>query len=771
MDAINDLQTLQAEVDALREALGSEFQGIDIDIDLSDLPLPSSTTTTTDHVAGPSTSAAAAPPSQPEQQPLQQQSKQPLATHPLQQPPATRADKITAIKHALHANQALQQRLNAISSSINSAQDRLQNIRERGQTALTKQPLVLRNINGNIGVGGGTMMAIDTDTVSNRGGMMPFSPSSMQIKRYGFWNTYFQHRYQQQRFQDLLEEQRKEREGGDRYQQQQQQLIRYQQQHPPPPPPPPNPHHTIIKSMLQVLPMTFKRGPWSEEEKKKLRQSVLVSVQEFKLNQALDSFKAALHTTNNSDSDSDSDNGRRKKRNTKQHQKTHMDPIQYETTIKAPIEALTEHSPEVEQVAAEFSDTDWEMVAVRAGLNVNVRPPQDCKIQWMNVLRPSVRSSSEEYTGGEDVALFRAVQEYNNNNNNSMIHSDNEDGTGIATDIATATTNNNNKNKWQWIADKVGTGRTALSCLKRYIALGPDYHYHHVQVPPGSGGGEFTEQDYKRLVDLVQKHGTVWKRVADDFNNGSGRYTGSQLMHYFRKWEQGYSGGTSTGAGAGDKEGGVVVGEGGGRGGEEPLVGQSPQPQLQQQPVVVGSKKGKWSSEEDELLHKAVALHGRKWSKVARLVPGRTDIQCRERFVNVLDPGVNFKYFTVKEEKKLRGLVRKNIVAGSGQVKWAAVAAEMPGRTDKQCSVKWASMVGKEKKAVEKEREEEEEEEKEEEEGEGRVGSGKKKKKKREREGKGKEPADGNEEEEEDGDGEITKMGRGERRRKKIVKH
>lgn len=35
----------------------------------------------------------------------------------------------------------------------------------------------------------------------------------------------------------------------------------------------------------------------------------------------------------------------------------------------------------------------------------------------------------------------------------------------------------------------------------------------------------------------------------------------------------------------------------------------------------------------------AMALHGRKWSEVARLVPGRTDVQCRERFMNVLNPG------------------------------------------------------------------------------------------------------------------------------------
>jgi hypothetical protein len=34
----------------------------------------------------------------------------------------------------------------------------------------------------------------------------------------------------------------------------------------------------------------------------------------------------------------------------------------------------------------------------------------------------------------------------------------------------------------------------------------------------------------------------------------------------------------------------------------------------------------------------AVTEYGEKWSKVAQHVPTRTDVQCRERFKNVLDP-------------------------------------------------------------------------------------------------------------------------------------
>ena len=37
----------------------------------------------------------------------------------------------------------------------------------------------------------------------------------------------------------------------------------------------------------------------------------------------------------------------------------------------------------------------------------------------------------------------------------------------------------------------------------------------------------------------------------------------------------------------------------------------------------------------------AVAEVGKKWSQVALHVPGRTDVQCRERYVNILDPDLN----------------------------------------------------------------------------------------------------------------------------------
>ena len=49
----------------------------------------------------------------------------------------------------------------------------------------------------------------------------------------------------------------------------------------------------------------------------------------------------------------------------------------------------------------------------------------------------------------------------------------------------------------------------------------------------------------------------------------------------------------------------------------------------------------------------AVAEYGEKWSKVAQHVPSRTDVQCRERFKNVLDPKLTSEPWTAGENRHM----------------------------------------------------------------------------------------------------------------------
>ena len=146
-----------------------------------------------------------------------------------------------------------------------------------------------------------------------------------------------------------------------------------------------------------------------------------------------------------------------------------------------------------------------------------------------------------------------------------------------------------------------------------------------------------------------------------------------------------------------------------------------------------GRRKGQWRPEEDEALRFAVAAHTavaeaeaadpptrpapaapaeiaapaprRKvflpWSKIAARVATRTDVQCRERWTNVLDPARaagKARAWTAAEDARLEAAVRRRVTttrsAGDERaeafetvVAWAQVARDMAdaGLTDKLC--------------------------------------------------------------------------------------
>jgi hypothetical protein len=100
-------------------------------------------------------------------------------------------------------------------------------------------------------------------------------------------------------------------------------------------------------------------------------------------------------------------------------------------------------------------------------------------------------------------------------------------------------------------------------------------------------------------------------------------------------------------------------------------------------------KKGKWTPEEDATLTEAVYKHGKDcWAVVAKLVIGRTDKQCRRRWVDTLDPAPKKGRWTREEDGKLTEAINKH-----GK-EWVAVAALVMGRTDKQCRERWTHTLG-----------------------------------------------------------------------------
>ena len=96
---------------------------------------------------------------------------------------------------------------------------------------------------------------------------------------------------------------------------------------------------------------------------------------------------------------------------------------------------------------------------------------------------------------------------------------------------------------------------------------------------------------------------------------------------------------------------------------------------------------GKWAPDEDAALRAIVNEHGAKnWKKIAKLLgPTRTDVQCLHRWNKVLKPGLHKGAWSEAEDKIVREMVSQN----TGEVKWSAIAARLPGRIGKQCRERW----------------------------------------------------------------------------------
>ncbi|KAK9809254.1 hypothetical protein WJX72_012214 [[Myrmecia] bisecta] len=191
---------------------------------------------------------------------------------------------------------------------------------------------------------------------------------------------------------------------------------------------------------------------------------------------------------------------------------------------------------------------------------------------------------------------------------------------------------------WLKIAEELGTGRTAAACLARYqcvLSRGGGHNRALVQ-------GSWTAEEDARLRAAVLKHGERdWRAVAFEVGGRSV----AQVLHRWRD-----------------------------------CIGQQ------------SLRKGRWLAEEDKQLVKAVEACGRKWSEVAKLVPNRTDVQCRDRYVNVLDPALVRSRWSAEEDETLLGAVEE-LRRPDGSVKWSAVAQRLPGRTDNNCTWRYQRLV------------------------------------------------------------------------------
>ncbi|XP_015449745.1 snRNA-activating protein complex subunit 4 [Pteropus alecto] len=189
--------------------------------------------------------------------------------------------------------------------------------------------------------------------------------------------------------------------------------------------------------------------------------------------------------------------------------------------------------------------------------------------------------------------------------------------------------------EWQKIAEELGTGRSAFQCLQKLQ-----------QHSKASRRKEWTEQEDRMLTQLVQE-----MRVGSHIPYRKIVYymEGRDSMQLIYRWTK------------------------------------SLDPSL---------KKGFWAPEEDAKLLRAVAKYGEQdWFKIRAEVPGRSDAQCRDRYLRRLHFSLKKGRWNPKEEEKLTELIEKH---GVGH--WAKIASELPHRSGSQCLSKWKIMVRKQQR-------------------------------------------------------------------------
>ena len=90
-----------------------------------------------------------------------------------------------------------------------------------------------------------------------------------------------------------------------------------------------------------------------------------------------------------------------------------------------------------------------------------------------------------------------------------------------------------------------------------------------------------------------------------------------------------------------------------------------------------GQSKRKFTQEEDRIILEMVKQHGiRVWKQISERLGNRTARQCRERWKHYLSPGIDPSPWTKDEDAILEKMVQK---LGP---KWSIIRDSLPGRTD-----------------------------------------------------------------------------------------
>jgi hypothetical protein len=175
--------------------------------------------------------------------------------------------------------------------------------------------------------------------------------------------------------------------------------------------------------------------------------------------------------------------------------------------------------------------------------------------------------------------------------------------------------------KWNNVAKRV-PGRTAAECLL----------YWRYAINPEIKHGAWSEEEDQLLREAVEKYGT------EDWAKISMAVPGRTRIQCRKRWVE-Y--------------------------------------------LCSRKKRVRWTKEETDKLEKLVAIYHHSWVKIAEFLPGRTPIQCRDRWRSCQIPTLRRGKWTPEEDELL-----KKAVLRYGR-SWTKVASMVPGRTPNQCSIRW----------------------------------------------------------------------------------
>lgn len=135
---------------------------------------------------------------------------------------------------------------------------------------------------------------------------------------------------------------------------------------------------------------------------------------------------------------------------------------------------------------------------------------------------------------------------------------------------------------------------------------------------------KWSDGEYNHLVNLVRTHGEDWNAIASKFP----AKTAKQCMQKFKNSQR-------------------------------------------------SAKKGNWTNDEDEILLAWVGDNGAtKWTECSKQIRGRCGKQCRERWVNILNPDVKKGNWTDEEQLLIFESLHKYFTS------WSAMSKVLPGRTE-----------------------------------------------------------------------------------------